>query len=131
MEARTLELVFPEHTNPLGAAFGGFVLGLMDKVGSYAAARRARKPVVTVAVGSVEFKVPIRTGDLLEVVARVVRVGRTSLTVEVEVYKERFGQENGRVLATRGELTYVAVDAKGQPVPVDAANGLSEDAGTD
>ena len=41
MEARTLELVFPEHTNPLGAAFGGFVLGLMDKVGSYAAARRA------------------------------------------------------------------------------------------
>lgn len=78
MEARTLELVFPEHTNPLGAAFGGFVLGLMDKVGSYAAARRAKRPVVTVAVGSVEFKVPIRTGDLLEVVARVVRVGRTS-----------------------------------------------------
>jgi len=64
MEARTLELVFPEHTNPLGAAFGGFVLGLMDKVGSYAAARRAKRPVVTVAVGSVEFKVPIRTGDL-------------------------------------------------------------------
>ena len=92
MEARTLELVFPEHTNPLGAAFGGFVLGLMDKVGSYAAARRAKRPVVTVAVGSVEFKVPIRTGDLLEVVARVVRVGRTSLTVEVEVYKERFGE---------------------------------------
>jgi uncharacterized protein (TIGR00369 family) len=96
MEARTLELVFPEHTNPLGAAFGGFVLGLMDKVGSYAAARRAKKPVVTVAVGSVEFKVPIRTGDLLEVVAKVVRVGRTSLTVEVEVYKERFGGKRPR-----------------------------------
>ncbi|KGQ21627.2 acyl-CoA thioesterase [Thermus filiformis] len=118
MEARTLELVFPEHTNPLGAAFGGFVLGLMDKVGSYAAARRARRPVVTVAVGSVEFKVPIRSGDLLEVVARVVRVGRTSLTVEVEVYKERFGGEE-RLLATHGQLTYVAVDEKGQPVPVD------------
>ena len=118
MEARTLELVFPEHTNPLGAAFGGFVLGLMDKVGSYAAARRAKKPVVTVAVGGVEFKVPIRTGDLLEVVAKVVRVGRTSLTVEVEVYKERFG-ENGRVLATRGILTYVAVNQRGEPVPVE------------
>ncbi|SDE79967.1 acyl-CoA hydrolase [Thermus arciformis] len=123
MEARTLELVFPEHTNPLGAAFGGFVLGLMDKVGSYAAARRAKKPVVTVAVGSVEFKVPIRTGDLLEVVARVVRVGRTSLTVEVEVYKERFGEENGRVLATKGTLTYVAVNEKGEPVPVEAHAG--------
>ncbi len=121
MEARTLELVFPEHTNALGAAFGGFVLGLMDKVGSYAAARRARKPVVTVAVSRVEFKVPIRTGDLLEVVARVVRVGRTSLTVEVEVYKERFGEDEGPVLATHGELTYVAVDREGRPVPVDHA----------
>ena len=118
MEARTLELVFPEHTNPLGAAFGGFVLGLMDKVGPYAAARRAKRPVV-----SVEFKVPIRTGDLLEVVARVVREGRTSLTVEVEVYKERFGEGNGRVLATQGVLTYVAVNEKGEPVPVEAHAG--------
>ena len=105
MEARTLELVFPEHTNPLGAAFGGFVLGLMDKVGSYAAARRAKRPVVTVAVG------------------RVVRVGRPSLSVAVEVYKERFGEGNGRVLATQGVLTYVAVNEKGEPVPVEAHAG--------
>ncbi|RTH28269.1 hotdog domain-containing protein, partial [Thermus scotoductus] len=53
------------------------------------------------------------------VAARVVRVGRTSLTVEVEVYKERFGEEDGRMLATTGVLTYVAVNEKGQPVPVD------------
>lgn len=119
-EARTLEMVFPEHTNPLGNAFGGFVLGLMDKVGSYAAARRAAKPVVTVAVGRVEFEVPIRAGDLLEVVARVVRVGRTSLTVQVDVYKERFGGgEETRKLATRGELVYVAIDEQGRPTPVD------------
>ncbi|WP_457632838.1 acyl-CoA thioesterase [Oceanithermus desulfurans] len=119
-EARTLEMVFPEHTNPLGNAFGGFVLGLMDKVGSYAAARRAKKPVVTVAVGRVEFEVPIRAGDLLEVVARVGRVGRTSLTVQVEVFKERFGGgEATRVLATRGELVYVAINEEGRPTPVD------------
>jgi len=119
-EARTLEMVFPEHTNPLGNAFGGFVLGLMDKVGSYAAARRAAKPVVTVAVGRVEFEVPIRAGDLLEVVARVVRVGRTSLAVQVDVYKERFGGgEETRKLATRGELVYVAIDEQGRPTPVD------------
>ena len=119
-EARTLEVVFPEHTNPLGNAFGGFVLGLMDKVGSYAAARRAKKPVVTVAVGRVEFKVPIRSGDLLEVVAHVVKVGRTSLTVQVDVYKERFGGgEETRMLATRGELVFVAIDERGKPTRVD------------
>jgi len=119
-EARTLEMVFPEHTNPLGNAFGGFVLGLMDKVGSYAAARRAQKPVVTVAVGRVEFKVPIRAGDLLEVVARVERVGRTSLTVQVEVFKERFGGGAAtRALATHGELVFVAIDERGRPTRVD------------
>ena len=123
MEARTLELVFPEHTNPLGAAFGGFVLGLMDKVGSYAAARRAKRPVVTVAVGSGEVKGPSRTGGLLGVGARVGRVGRTARTGEVEVYKERFGEGNGRVLATQGVLTYVAVNEKGEPVPVEAHAG--------
>jgi len=119
-EARTLEMVFPEDTNPLGNAFGGYVLGLMDKTGSYAAARRARKPVVTVAVGRVEFKVPIRSGDVLELISRVTKVGRTSITVEVEVYREAFGGgEATRQLATHGELVYVAIDENGKPTPVD------------
>lgn len=116
-EARTLELVFPEHANPGGNAFGGFVLGLMDKVGSYAAIRRARKRCVTVRVGEVVFEVPIKVGDLLEVVARVTKVGRTSLTVEVEVYRENLREP--RMLATKGNLTYVAVDETGKPTPVD------------
>jgi acyl-CoA hydrolase len=118
-EARTLELVFPEHANPGGNAFGGFVLGLMDKVGSYAAIRRARKRCVTVRVGEVVFEVPIKVGDLLEVVAKVVRVGRTSITVEVEVYRENL--KEAKVLATRGNLTYVAIDVEGRPTPVDPA----------
>ncbi|MCL4455706.1 MAG: acyl-CoA thioesterase [Deinococcus sp.] len=116
-EVRTLELVFPEHANPNGAAFGGFVLGLMDKVGGYAAVRRAKKPIVTVRVGEVVFEVPIRVGDMLEIIARVVRVGRTSLTVEVEVFKERL--DTPRILATRGNLTYVALGPDGKPTPVD------------
>lgn len=120
-EARTLELVFPEHANPGGNAFGGFVLGLMDKVGSYAAIRHARKRCVTVRVGEVVFEVPIKIGDLLEVVAKVVRVGRTSLTVEVEVYRENLREP--KVLATKGNLTYVAVDEQGRPAPVDTASG--------
>jgi len=116
-QARTLELVFPEHANPGGNAFGGFVLGLMDKVGSYAAIRHARKRCVTVRVGEVVFEVPIKVGDLLEVEARVVRVGRTSLTVEVEVYRENLREP--KLLATKGNLTYVAVDEHGRPTPVD------------
>jgi acyl-CoA hydrolase len=119
-EARTLELVFPEHVNPGGNAFGGFVMGLMDKVGSYAAIRRARKSCVTVRVSEVVFEVPIKMGDLLEVVARVVRVGRTSLTVEVEVYRENLRES--KVLATKGNLIYVAVDEQGRPTPVDGGS---------
>lgn len=114
---KTLELVFPEHANPGGNAFGGFVLGLMDKVGSYAAIRRARKRCVTVRVGEVVFEVPIKVGDLLEVAAKVIKVGRTSLTIEVEVYRENLRE--AKILATRGNLTYVAVDAEGRPTPVD------------
>lgn len=116
LELQTYELVFPEHANPNGAAFGGFVLGLMDKVASYAAAKHARNPVVTVAVGSVQFKVPIRVGDLLEVKAAVVACGRTSISVDVDVYRDTFGgKDDNRVLATSGRLTFVAVDDKGQP----------------
>ena len=63
------------------------------------------------------FEVPIRVGDLLEVIARVVRVGRTSITVEVEVYRENLKEP--KMLATRGNLTYVAVDEQGKPTPVD------------
>ncbi len=119
MEARTLEIVFPEQANPGGYAFGGFVLGLMDKVGSVAAIRRARKRCVTVRVGEVVFEVPIKVGDLLELEAKVVRVGRTSITVEVEVYRENLRES--KVLATKGNLTFVAVDDQGQPTPVDSA----------
>ena len=103
----------------MGAAFGGYVLGLMDKVGSYAAARHARNVVVTVAVSQVEFKVPIRSGDLLEIIASLREVGRTSITVAVEVYKERFGGgEKTRTLATSGSLVYVAIDDQGRATPV-------------
>ena len=119
MEVRNLELVFPEHANPGGSAFGGFVMGLMDKVAWYAATRFARQYCVTVSVSRVTFEVPIRVGDLLELVARVVDHGRTSVRIEVEVYREEFGEpEGGRELATGGELVFVAVDDDGNPVPI-------------
>ncbi len=118
-EIHNYELVFPEHANPSGAAFGGFVLGLMDKVSSYAAAKFARASVVTVAVSSVEFKIPIRVGDLLQVVAKVTKHGRTSITVEVEVHREVFGSNSGESqLATSGDFTFVSVNNHGEPIPL-------------
>lgn len=115
-EIQTYELVFPEHANPHGAAFGGHVLGLMDKVGWYAATRAAKCAMVTIAVEKVEFKVPIRVGDLLELRGRILRVGRTSILVLVEVFRTKFGSHDQAILATTGQLTFVAVDEKGTPM---------------
>ena len=125
LDLQTFELVFPEHANPQGAAFGGFVLGLMDKVGSYAAAKFSQGPVVTVAVGEVEFKVPIRVGDLLEVKAMVTGHGKSSVQVAVQVWREKFGGQADQsgalaapILATEGKLTFVSIDSDGHPTPI-------------
>ena len=119
-EIQTYELVFPEHANPSGAAFGGHVLGLMDKVGWYASTRAAKCAMVTIAVEKVEFKVPIRVGDLLERRGCILRVGRSSILVLVEVLRTKFGSHDQAILATTGQLTFVAVDERGNPT----AHGL-------
>ncbi len=71
MEARTLHLVFPTDTNSLGTIFGGTLVAWMDKVAAFAAIRRARCTVVTAAIEGIDFRVPIRQGDLVELFARV------------------------------------------------------------
>jgi acyl-CoA hydrolase len=78
VEARLLESVFPTDTNPQGNLFGGTLVSWMDKAAGYAAIRRARSSVVTAAVEDIAFDVPIVQGDLVEVVARVVSVGRSA-----------------------------------------------------
>lgn len=88
MEAKTLEYVFPTDTNPLGTIFGGTLVAWMDKVAAFAAIRRARSPVVTASIEGIDFTVPIKQGDLVELSARVERVGRRSLRVRVEVNRE-------------------------------------------
>ncbi|WP_019586428.1 acyl-CoA thioesterase [Deinococcus apachensis] len=112
--ARMLELVFPKDTNYLGTAFGGFVLSLMDKAASVAAVRHAGGAVVTARMDGVDFHVPIRVGDAVALDARVVRVGRTSMRVRVDVYRENMASGEQQ-LATTGFFVFVAVDEEGRP----------------
>lgn len=116
-ESRLLELIQPHQTNHYGTLFGGHALGLMDRAGFIAATRVARRTVVTVASERVEFKVPVRAGQLVELVARVTRVGTTSVTTAVDMYVEDL-LSGERRLATTGSFVFVAIDAEGRPTPV-------------
>lgn len=117
-EVRLAELVMPNQTNPLGSLFGGHALGLMDHAGWVAATRCARRTMVTVALDRIEFKVPVRAGQLVELAARVTRVGRTSVTVAVDMYAEDVATGH-RQLATSGSFVFVAIDGDGRPVPIE------------
>lgn len=117
--ARMLELVFPKDTNYLGTAFGGFVLSLMDKAASVAAVRHAGPggAVVTARMDGVDFRTPIRVGDAVALDARVVRVGRSSMTIQVDVYRETMASGE-QELATTGLFVFVALGEDGTPRPV-------------
>ena len=106
----------PADTNAHGTIFGGWVMAQVDIAGSIPAWERAQGPVVTVAVNSFVFKEPVFVGDLVSFYARVLKVGRTSITVDVEVFSQR-GRSGSReaVKVTEAQLTYVAVDDRRQP----------------
>jgi acyl-CoA thioesterase YciA len=116
--AHLLEVVFPGDTNHLGTAFGGYIMSLMDKAAAFAAGRYSRAPaVVTASIDRVDFHVPIRAGDILELVGSVESVGRTSMRVRVEVFKEDRATRD-QTLATVGHFVMVAVGDDGKPLPV-------------
>jgi len=117
VHASILQSVFPQDTNSLGTLFAGTLVGWMDKAAAYAAMRRVRGGVVTAAMEEIAFREPIRQGDLVEVDARVVSVGRTSLRVRIDVWRERL-EDGSRELCVQGHFTLVAVGRDGKPVPV-------------
>jgi uncharacterized protein (TIGR00369 family) len=116
-EARLIEMVFPEQTNHYGTLFGGQALALMDKAAFIAASRYARRTVVTASSEKCDFHVPVRQGQLVELVARIVATGKTSMTVEVDLQTEDL-LSGDRSLATRGRFVLVALDAHGKPARV-------------
>jgi uncharacterized protein (TIGR00369 family) len=124
-EARLIEMVFPEQTNHYGTLFGGQALALMDKAAFVAASRYARRTVVTACSEKVDFHVPVRQGQLVELVARVVATGKTSLTVEVDLYAEDL-LTGDRQLGTRGRFVMVALDAHGKPATMPALKARAQ-----
>lgn len=104
----------PADVNANGDIFGGWVMAQVDLAGSVLPSRLGPR-MVTVAVNEFIFKQPVRVGDILSFYSSVQRVGRTSVTVDVEVYAERFHDQGRFVKVTEALLTYVAIDALGKP----------------
>ncbi len=105
----------PADANQNGDIFGGWIMSHVDVAGGTVAGRLARGRVATVAVNSFLFKQPVQVGDLLSFYAEVVRIGNTSVTVNVEVYAERRPSDPKVVKVTEATLTYVAIDSSGRP----------------
>ena len=105
----------PADANQSGDIFGGWIMAQVDIAGSIPAIRRARGRVATVAVNSFQFRQPVLVGDVVSFYAEVVRVGRTSITVNVEVYAQRRPEREETVKVTEATLTYVAIDQNRSP----------------
>ena len=108
----------PADANHHGDIFGGWIMAQVDLAGGILAGRHARGRVATVAVNAFQFKQPVQIGDLLSFYAEIVRVGNTSITVNVEVYAERGRTDTRIVKVTEATLTYVAIDRAGRPRPI-------------
>ena len=108
----------PADTNGNGDIFGGWVMAQVDLAGSVLPARHVQGRMATVAVNEFVFKHPVRVGDILSFFSSVKRVGRTSITVDVEVFAERFSEQGNYVKVTEALLTYVAIDSEGRPRPL-------------
>ncbi|MCG8593359.1 MAG: acyl-CoA thioesterase [Kiloniellales bacterium] len=115
MQTRTLAM--PADANPSGDIFGGWVLAQMDVAGGIAAAQIAKGRVATVAVTAMAFHLPVFVGDVLCVYASEPRIGRTSITLNLEAWALR-RQSGQRVKVTQGEFVFVALDEGGRPRPV-------------
>lgn len=120
------ELVLPNDTNLLGNLLGGRLMHWIDIVGAMAAQRHCNRVVATVAIDDVDFKHPVKVGEIVSLKAKVTWVGRTSLEVVVEVHSENY--LSGEVKFTnKAYLTFVAVDAEGKPTAVPGLQIDTED----
>lgn len=108
----------PADVNQHGDIFGGWIMSQVDIAGGVLAARTARGRVATVAVNSFTFKEPVLVGDVVSFFGEVARIGRTSVTISMEVYAQRNPDDLVTVKVTEASLTYVAVGADRRPRPI-------------
>lgn len=112
MELRVVPM--PADVNANGDIFGGWIMSQIDIAGALPAVRLSQGRVATVAVNGMTFKQPVQIGDVVSFYTRILRVGRTSITVEVDVWSDRY-RANQRVHVTHATLTYVAIGSDGRP----------------
>ena len=115
--SQSSHLVMPNDTNPLGDLFGGRAVEWMDIAAGLAAMRLSHKVAVTASIERLDFRVPVRVGDIAVVESEVLSTGRTSLVVKVDVYRDD-PRQGTRELCTSGLFHMVALDANGKPTPV-------------
>lgn len=113
-------LAMPADTNAAGDIFGGWLMSQIDIAGSIIAYRRAAGRIVTVAVNNFEFIKPVFVGDLVSIFADPVKVGNSSITIEVSAYAERNRGQNECHLVAQAILTYVAIDENRKPRSIDS-----------
>ena len=110
-------IAMPADTNPSGDIFGGWIMSQMDLGSGIIAAKTAQSRVVTVAMDGMSFLQPVQVGDTVACYAWVEKIGRTSMTIPVEAWVQRY-MSGEQVRVTRAVFTYVAVDSEGKPIPV-------------
>ena len=121
MELVLKVIPMPADCNANGDIFGGWVMAQCDLAGSVIPARYAKGRMATVAVNEFIFKQPVRLGDILSFYSKLVRIGRTSITVLVEVFAERLRAQGEYIKVTEATFTYVAIDDNGRPRPIEKA----------
>ncbi|NLK98358.1 MAG: acyl-CoA thioesterase [Epulopiscium sp.] len=111
------EMILPNDTNVLGNLLGGRMMHWIDIAGAMAATRHSHKTVATACVDSLDFRRPIRVGELITLKAKLTWVGRTSMEVKVKVFVENL-KTGELTLTNKAYLTFVALDEEGKPTPV-------------
>ena len=114
--------LLPRDTNALGTIFGGIILSYIDQAGAVEGHRHCTGRLVTVAMREVEFHEPVFVGDLVSFYTATVAVGRTSMTIKVEVEAERRASRHETVRVTEAEVVYVQVDRSGKPLAIDSGD---------
>lgn len=111
-------LAMPADANVNGDIFGGWVISYMDLAGLSIARQHAKTRVTTVAIDKMVFLSPVHVGDFICCYAKLLKIGRTSLTIHIETYATDGSSESARRHVTEGIFTYVAIDENGRPTPI-------------
>jgi acyl-CoA thioesterase YciA len=112
------EVMMPRDTNPLGSIFGGHILSLLDLAAGQYARTVAPMKYVTKVMREVEFIAPVSVGDVVSFYCSTKKIGRTSITIQVDVESVRGVDALHAIKVTSAEIVMVAVDAKNRPTPI-------------